>query len=527
MCGICGITWNDQNLIRSMGQGIKHRGPEQEGFYIDDSISMCCERLKILDLSENAKQPLHNEDSSIWVVLNGEIYNFQEIKKELENKHKFYTNADTEVIVHAYEEYGEDCVHKLNGMFSFAIWDSNKKKLFIARDRLGVKPLFYCTVNNNLLFSSEIKSLLQFDGVKRKINYDGLYQFVTYAYTIDGQTMLDGIYELLPGHKLVYSFSDKSLKIEKYWDLSIAESKNDEDYYLKNLEGLLTKSIRLRKVSDAPLGALLSGGLDSSIMVAILSRISDEPVKTFTTGFGHALDEFSEAKVVAEHCGTDHKEILLNFDYLSKSLPTILWHMEFPFGRPSILSNYLVAEQVKKFVTVVYTGEGSDELFGGYNRYLIYSKNESGVSLEKKLGSITSGFFKDGNSTRKIFSDTVMNYNNSTNNPKNVFLKIIDENKNASLLNQALLFDIKTEIPGAQTWRIDRCGYAHAVEMREPFLDYELAQFSLTIPSNLKINQENGINKKYILQKLATKFLPEKIAKRKKFPWGIPFHDFF
>ena len=527
MCGICGITWNDQNLIRSMGQVIKHRGPEQEGFYIDDSISMCCERLKILDLSENAKQPLHNEDSSIWVVLNGEIYNFQEIKKELENKHKFYTNADTEVIVHAYEEYGEDCVHKLNGMFSFAIWDSNKKKLFIARDRLGVKPLFYCIVNNNLLFSSEIKSLLQFDGVKREINYDGLYQFVTYAYTIDGQTMLDGIHELLPGHKLVYSFSDKSLKIEKYWDISIAESKNDEDYYLKNLEELLTKSIRLRKVSDAPLGALLSGGLDSSIMVAILSKISDEPVKTFTTGFGHALDEFSEAKVVAEHCETDHKEILLNFDYLSKSLPTILWHMESPFGRPSILSNYLVAEQVKKFVTVVYTGEGSDELFGGYNRYLIYSKNESDVPLEKKLNSITSGFFKDGNSTRKIFSDTVMNYNNSTNNPKNVFLNIIDENKNASLLNQALLFDIKTEIPGAQTWRIDRCGYAHAVEMREPFLDYELAQFSLSIPSNLKINQENGINKKYILQKLATKFLPEKIAKRKKFPWGIPFHDFF
>ena len=244
MCGICGITWNDQNLIRSMGLGIKHRGPEQEGFYIDDSISMCCERLKILDLSENAKQPLHNEDSSIWVVLNGEIYNFQEIKKELESKHRFYTNTDTEVIVHAYEEYGEDCIHKLNGMFSFALWDSNKKKLFIARDRLGVKPLFYCIVNNNLVFSSEIKSLLQFDGIKREINYDGLYQFVTYAYTVDGQTMLEGIHELLPGHKLIYSLSDKSLKIEKYWDLSIVESKNDEDFNLKNLEEILTKSIK-------------------------------------------------------------------------------------------------------------------------------------------------------------------------------------------------------------------------------------------------------------------------------------------
>lgn len=526
MCGICGITWNDQNLIRNMGQEIKHRGPEQEGFYIDNHISLCCERLKILDLSENAKQPIHNEDNSIWVVLNGEIYNYREIRNNLENKHTFYTNSDTEVIVHAYEEYGENCVHKLNGMFSFALWDSNLQKLFIARDRLGVKPLFYTVVNGELLFSSEVKSLLQFEGVTREINHDGLYQFVTYAYTIDGQTMFKNIYELLPGHKLIYSFLDKSIKIEKYWELSITESNHNEDYYLKKLEDILIKSISLRQVSDAPIGALLSGGLDSSIMVGILSKISDSPVKTFTTGFGHELDEFSEAKIVSEHCQTDHKEILLNFDHLSKSLPTILWHMEFPFGRPSILSNYLVAEQVKKHVTVAYTGEGSDELFGGYNRYMVYAKNDQNISLEKKISLITSGFFKESDN-KEIFNEKVMKFTNSSNNPNITFQKIINENKNSSLLNQALFFDIKTEIPGAQTWRIDRCGYAHAVEMREPFLDYELAQFSLSIPPNLKINQENGINKKYILQKLATKYLPEKIAKRKKFPWGIPFYDFF
>ena len=274
MCGICGITWSDQQLIRSMGNEIKHRGPEQEGFFIDNQISLCCERLKILDLSENAKQPLHNEDNTIWVVLNGEIYNFKEIKNELEKNHTFYTNADTEVIVHAYEEYGEDCVHKLNGMFSFAIWDSKKKKLFIARDRLGVKPLFYSVVKNNLLFSSEIKSILQFDGVTREINHDGLYQFATYGYTVDGQTMMKNIYELLPGHKLIYSFLDNSIKIEKYWELEIKESNFAEDFYIKKLEKILTNSIDLRQVSDAPLGALLSGGLDSSIMVAILSKLT-------------------------------------------------------------------------------------------------------------------------------------------------------------------------------------------------------------------------------------------------------------
>ena len=526
MCGICGITWSDQQLIRSMGNEIKHRGPEQEGFFIDNEISLCCERLKILDLSENAKQPLHNEDNSIWVVLNGEIYNFKEIKNELEKNHTFYTNADTEVIVHAYEEYGEDCVHKLNGMFSFAIWDSKKKKLFIARDRLGVKPLFYSIVKNNLLFSSEIKSILQFDGVTREINHDGLYQFATYGYTIDGQTMMKNIYELLPGHKLIYSFLDNSIKIEKYWELEIKESNFAEDFYIKKLEKILTNSIDLRQVSDAPIGALLSGGLDSSIMVAILSKLSEQPVKTFTTGFGHELDEYSEAQTVAEHCGTDHKEISLTFDHLSKSLPTILWHMEFPFGRPSILSNYLVSEQVKKFVTVAYTGEGSDELFGGYNRYLIYSKDKSNVPLDQKLNSISSGFFDDI-SGNNIFSDGVMNFKNSQNHQKHQFKKIIDNNKSSSSLNQALLYELKTEIPGAQTWRIDRCGYAHAVEMREPFLDYNLAEFSLTIPSHFKINNIDGINKKYILQKLGKKYLPEKIAKRKKFPWGIPFYDFF
>ena len=526
MCGICGITWSDQQLIRSMGNEIKHRGPEQEGFFIDNEISLCCERLKILDLSENAKQPLHNEDNTIWVVLNGEIYNFKEIKNELEKNHTFYTNADTEVIVHAYEEYGEDCVHKLNGMFSFAIWDSKKKKLFIARDRLGVKPLFYSIVKNNLLFSSEIKSILQFDGVTREINHEGLYQFATYGYTIDGQTMMKNIYELLPRHKLNYSFMDNSIKIEKYWELEIKEANFAEDFYIKKLEKILTNSIDLRQVSDAPIGALLSGGLDSSIMVAILSKLSEQPVKTFTTGFGHELDEYSEAQTVAEHCGTDHKEISLTFDHLSKSLPTILWHMEFPFGRPSILSNYLVSEQVKKFVTVAYTGEGSDELFGGYNRYLIYSKDKSNVPLDQKLNSISSGFFDDI-SGNNIFSDGVMSFKNSQNHQKHQFKKIIDNNKSSSSLNQALLYELKTEIPGAQTWRIDRCGYAHAVEMREPFLDYNLAEFSLTIPSHFKINNIDGINKKYILQKLGKKYLPEKIAKRKKFPWGIPFYDFF
>jgi asparagine synthase (glutamine-hydrolysing) len=527
MCGICGFTWDDQNLIRSMGDKIKHRGPEQEGFYIDDHVSLCCERLKILDLRETAKQPQHNEDSSIWVVLNGEIYNFRELRKNLEKNHTFYTNSDTEVILHAYEEYGEDCVNHFNGMFAFAIWDTNKKKLFLARDRLGVKPLFYCSMNGNLMFSSEIKSILQLEEIKRKLNFNALSQFLTYAYTIDGQTLFENIYELLPGQKLIYSFEDRTFKINNYWELNLHVSNDSESLTIEKLEKLLKKSIKLRLESDAPVGALLSGGLDSSIMVAILSEISDEPVKTFTTGFGHELDEYREAKIVADHCGTDHTEIELSYKKLTNTLPEILWHMEFPFGRPSILSNFLVAEEVKKFVTVAYTGEGSDELFGGYNRYLIHTDKNSTVLLPEKINSIPSGFFQNQIDNEHLFSSELLNSNSNENSPASAFNKILEKNQNHDLLNQVLLFELKTEIPGAQTWRIDRAGSAHALELREPFLDYELVEYASSIPANYKIKHNNKIQKKYILQKLAQKYLPEEIAQRKKFPWGIPYYDFF
>ena len=525
MCGICGFTWDDQNLIRIMGNKIKHRGPEQEGFYTDENISLCCERLKILDLRETAKQPQHNEDSTIWVVLNGEIYNFRELREKLEHNHTFYTNSDTEVILHAYEEYGENCLDHLNGMFAFAIWDTKKKKLFLARDRLGVKPLYYSIINDNLLFSSEIKSILQYDEVERTLNYSALSQFLTYAYTIDGQTLFKNIFELLPGQKLIYYFDEKKPHISNYWNLNLQNSSDSEDIILKKLEKLLTKSIELRLESDAPVGALLSGGLDSSIMVAILNNITETPVKTFTTGFGHELDEYNEAKIVAEHCGTDHNEIELSYKKLTNSLPNILWHMEFPFGRPSILSNFLVAEEVKNFVTVAYTGEGSDELFGGYNRYIQFSEKNS-IPLHDKINSIPSGFFSNSQD-RRIFSQSLENHSLNENEPNIAFLKLSEKNPHPDLLNQVLLFELKTEIPGAQTWRIDRAGSAHALELREPFLDYNLVEYSASLPANYKINFNDDIQKKFILQKLAKKFLPDVICKRKKFPWGIPYYDFF
>ena len=526
MCGICGISWDDQNLIRLMGEACKHRGPEQEGFYVDENFSLCCERLKIIDLSEKAKQPLHNEDETIWVILNGEIYNFREIKQQLDNNHKFYTNSDTEVILHAYEEFGEDCLNKLNGMFAFAIYDSVKKKILIARDRIGVKPLYYHFEDGKLTFASEIKSILQNQEIPREINNEALCQFLVYAYTIDNQTMFNGIKELPPGHKLVYSCTEKKIQITPYWSLDFKENTFGEKENLEILKKILTQAIDERQISDAPIGALLSGGLDSSLMVGILSKLSEKPIKTFTTGFGHDLDEFNEARLVAEHCGTEHREIMLNYSDLIKTMPKILWHMEFPFGRPSILSNFMVAKEIKKYVTVSYTGEGSDELFGGYNRYLMYTNKEEKIPLVEKIRSIPSGFFKDKGTIENFFSKNTSRFFDNQNNPLKAFEKVVKPS-NASLLNKVLFFEIKTEIPGAQTWRIDRTGSAHAVELREPFLDYRLVEFGLSIPANLKINHQNYPIKKYILQKLASEFLPEEIVKRKKFPWGIPFFDFF
>ena len=303
------------------------------------------------------------------------------------------------------------------------------------------------------------------------------------------------------------------------------EESNTEDYFLKKLENIFENSIRERMVSDAPLGAFLSGGLDSSVMVAMMSKLNEKPVRTFTTGFGHELDEYNEAKIVAEYCNTNHKEISLTFDELAKSMPTVLWHMEFPFGRPSILSNFLAAKEIKNYVTVAFTGEGSDECFGGYNRYLPWV--EINPKISELSNSISSGFFKDEKTVKEIFNNKIQNEYHEKNYTGTILKNICNNNLKNNSLNNLLKFELETEIPGAQTWRIDRTGSAHAVELREPFLDHRLVEFSLTIPPKLKINQVNGIKKKYILQKLGSKFLPKEIVYRKKFPWGIPFFDFF
>jgi asparagine synthase (glutamine-hydrolysing) len=549
MCGIVGFNWDDKELIKNMAYAIRHRGPDQESYFTDKSISLGHKRLSIIDLSEKGKQPMFNEDGSICIVFNGEIYNFQEIKPELEKKgHKFNSDSDTEVIIHAYEEYGYDCLKLFNGMFAFAIWDSNKKELFMARDRLGQKFLYYYYKDNKLLFASEIKALLQYEGIKKEFNTSTLSQFITWAYAIDGSTFFKNINELNPGHYMIYN--GNSIKINKYWDLEDSlrirsESKN-ESYYIKKLRNLLVKSVERRLISDVPLGASLSGGLDSSMIVGIMSHLRGENIKTYTIGFGRADDEFPYARAVAEHCNAEYNEIILSYDDMTKSMPQVLWSLEIPWARPAQPAIYHLLKELKKHVTVNLVGEGADEFFAGYNRYQPYApipnyskvyeesefnkkwwdnfKKYENMSIKEKIDLITSGYFNDINDKKANFTDEILNELPPNCTAENTFGKLLKHPDNAHHLNTALCFECKTSLPGVQLVKLDKLSMASSLEVRAPFLDHNVAEFSMQIPPIMKWN---GLDKKYIIQKIAAEFIPKKNAFRRKLPLQVPLADYY
>lgn len=550
MCGICGFNWDDKKLIRNMAFVISHRGPDQEGYFTDKSISLGHKRLSIIDLSEKGRQPMFNEDGSICLVFNGEIYNFKEIRIELEKKgHRFNSNTDTEVIIHAYEEYGFDCLKLFNGMFTFAIWDSNQKKLFLARDRLGKKFLYYYYKNNRLLFASEIKALLQYPEIKRELNRPALSQFITWGYSIDGSTFFKDIYELKPGNYLIYD--GVSIKQEKYWDLQDKLKRitipRSEEYYIRTLRNLLIKSVERRLISDVPLGVSLSGGVDSSLIVGIMSHLKKtEKIKTYTIGFGREDDEFSYAKKVAEHCGAEYNEIILSYDIMTKSIPQVLWSMESPWARPSLPAIYQLLKEVKKNVTVNLVGEGSDELFAGYNRYQPYApipkypvvdkKNEinkklqkhfeysKNLPIEQKIELISSGYFTNKKEREKIFTEEILNEIPESCTIENSFGNLLKKSDKSNYLNTALCFEIKTSLPGIQLIKLDKLSMASSLEVRAPFLDYHIAEFSMKIPPEMKWR---GLDKKYIIQKIATEFIPKQNAFRKKLPLQVPLADYY
>ena len=371
MCGICGFNWNDKNFLKKMLSCLKHRGPDDLGYFINDGISLGHTRLSIIDLSKKGRQPIHNENNSIWISFNGEIYNYKDIKlKLMKNGHDFYTNTDTEVIVHAYEEYGYGCLNLFNGQFAFCIYDQNKNEIFLARDRFGIKPFYFFYLDGIFIFASELKAILQYD-FKKEINMDALNQFFTYRYIIAPKTILENVYKLKPSHFMRFNLNTNQYSINKYYSLEINSNKFNT---FKNITSVLFKlindSVRLRMIADVPVCCFLSGGIDSSILTGLASNYNTN-INTFSVGF-ETSSELKYAKIVSDYFNTDHHELMISNEDFIRNLNQMIYYMDEPVGDAAFLPTLLISELVSKKFKVVLAGEGGDELFGGYDKYKLF-----------------------------------------------------------------------------------------------------------------------------------------------------------
>ena len=403
MCGICGVLELEggrrvsRGQVEAMAQKLVHRGPDDAGYYLNPPVALGFRRLSIVDLS-GGHQPMSNEDGTVWIVFNGEIYNHASIRPDLERRgHRYATRSDTETILHLYEEYGDDCVHHLRGMFAFAIWDSLKRRLFCARDRLGIKPFYYAMTQGRFAFASEMKALFEVPGLNPQMNHSALPEFFALGYLSAGDSLFQGISKLLPGHRMSIDLNHPDLRprTEQYWDLDITseETEATEDDYIGRFRELFTESVRMRLMSDVPVGVFLSGGLDSSSIAAVMAGLSKERIKTFSVGY--AEDRFSElpyARRLAEHIGAEHNEVLLGPDDFLNSLPRLIWHEDEPMVWPSSVALHFVSQLAGQKVKVVLTGEGGDELLAGYMKYRATLFNlRYGPAYEKLVPALLRG----------------------------------------------------------------------------------------------------------------------------------------
>jgi len=540
MCGINGyLNIENRELIKKMNTAIAHRGPNDSGVYSDKGVVLGNRRLSIIDI-KSGHQPVHNEDSTIWITFNGEIYNFKELKFELEKSgHKFYTNTDTEAIVHLYEKYGLDFVKRLRGMFAFAVWDSAKKRLILCRDRLGKKPLYYWIKGGKLVFSSEIKAVLEHHEIKRVLNENGFYQYLTFKYVPGPQTMFKEIYKLLPGHIAI--FEKGKFTIKKYWDIDLGEQAGDEEYYIKKFYNLLKESVDIRLMSEVPLGIYLSGGIDSSSIVGILRKELKKDVDTFTVGFDNGnFDESKYAKYVAETFGTNHKELTAKKESV-KLLPEIIWHMDEPVGDAAIVPTYLISKLTKKYVTVVLTGDGGDELTAGYGYYKKLAKIQSlskfrsimqipgikGFSKIKVAAKYMDVIDKPGLLYVKNFEvfnrterDSIVGWKSTNLDDITKVPNFWLEKKGGGVLNKIIYLDTKMKLADDFLMKVDKMCMASSIEPRCPFLDQNLVEFSFGIPLSIKLKEQ-----KYILKKAVKYILPREILNRKKHGFNVPQSD--
>ncbi len=560
MCGICGV-FNVQSgepvsrqLIDQMTQLISHRGPDDRGIYLDGNLGFGFARLSIIDLS-GGHQPMCNETGDIWIVFNGEIWNYKLLRKELVEKgHIFRSNADTETIIHAYEEYGVDCIARLHGMFGLAIWDGQRRRLLLARDRIGKKPLYYTRVNGNVLFASEIKSLFCHPQVKREADIQALADYLSVRYVPGPATLFADIYKVLPGHWLL--FEGETVREECYWDYTFGETgQRPIEDYLTGIRQHIQRAVEERLMADVPLGAMLSGGVDSSIITGVMSQLMNEPVKTFSVGFDTAgFSELPYARLVADHFGAEHHELVVKHSDLTKYWPQLTWHRDEPVSEASDLGVYLVSKLARQHVKVVLSGEGGDELFAGYPKYVVdwiaryYHllpapiRNQIITPLLEHLpysmrklkmaGRVMSepspqrwmnwfGVFNGQLKNNLLSEQTKARIDNDASR---AFQRWLALNPQRDDLSAMLYLDTKIWLPDNLLMKGDKMTMAASLEARIPLLDYKLIEYAASIPSNVKIK---GFKAKYLLKRAYADFLPEPILTRKKMGFNVPIGQWF
>jgi len=570
MCGICGFVTVEparalaEDTLRKMCDVMAYRGPDDSGIYLDTIAGLGHRRLSIIDLV-SGHQPMANEDKSVWLAYNGETYNHAELRKGLEAKgHQYSTRTDAESLVHLYEEEGDELVHKLRGQAAFAIWDGNRKRLLLVRDRLGIKPLYYAEVGGRLIFASEVKALLASGLVEPRLNYEALPEFLAIGYNPDATTLYAGVSKLAPGHKLVWQ--NGKVTIEQYWDLRYPPEPLDisEEEAVERFMSLLSDCVKMRLMSDVPLGMLLSGGLDSSAIAAMMTRLGVQMIKTFSVGFAEReYSEFDYAREVAQSLGTEHHEIVIEPQAFFDELPKLIYHEDEPIRWPSSVPGYFVSKLASEHVKVVLTGEGSDELLGGYSKFWASVQNyrmalSVGRLLPQALRSrvfsrlawhlpvpikirklLWHSFLCRTNRPEDLIYDNFCGlFNKDLQNellvpavsrrltsldPWAGTLKHFNGNNASTLLDRMLYTDIKTSLVEL-LMRQDQISMRTSIEGRVPFLDHELVEFCALLPPRLKVNGKVG---KHLLRRAMAKLLPESVLTRKKMGFPVPLRVWF
>jgi asparagine synthase (glutamine-hydrolysing) len=565
MCGIVGIVRNDgksidEELLTRMNNAIRHRGPDDDGFYVNGSVGLGMRRLAIIDLKGGA-QPIHNQDRSSWIVFNGEIYNYLELREKLEKLgHTFYTNSDTEAIVHAYDQFGADCPKHLRGMFAFAIWNERSQELFLARDRVGKKPLLYAHLNGQLIFGSEFSALLLHPDVSRDIQPEALDYYLSFMCIPAPLTAYRAIRKLEPGHWLRWRKGE--IELQRYWqpDFTKKVQLSEEEAGERTVE-ILRDAVRVRLMSEVPLGAFLSGGIDSSAVVALMSQESSERVKTFSIGFDEQdFSELHHAKRIAEHVGAEHHEFIVRPDAL-EVLPTLVEHYGEPYADSSAVPTYYVAKETRKHVTVALNGDGGDESFAGYERYIAMGLTEKyrrvpsflrESVIKETVNLIPSSPLKRSRvkSAKRLldavalprvdrYARWVSVFNEQTKQPlysdhfreqtqaadaTGILAEWFKRANGIGVVDAMLLTDQMTYLPNDLLVKVDIATMAVSLEARSPFLDHHVIEFAASLPQNLKLRR---LTSKYLLKKVLRKLLPSENLKRRKMGFGVPVGHWF